>query len=145
MPIKVKLNYLRIAPRKARLAADLVRGRKVNEAKELLEFNLKKASLPLKKLLDSGVRAAKDNFQLKEEDLRISKITVDEGPKLKRFMPRARGRATEIKKRSSHITLVLEEEKKSDSSSARAPKRAKAGNPASAPEGAAAAKGKNEP
>lgn len=112
MAITAKLRYLRIAPRKVRLVADLLRGKKVPEAQTLLHFLSKKASSPLFKLLKSAVASAKNNFQLDEKNLYISKITVDEGPKLKRWMPRARGRAYEIQKKTSHITLVLNETEK---------------------------------
>jgi len=95
-----------------RLLADLIRGKKVEEARTLLDFSVKRGAKPLRKLLDSAVASAIHNFQLEEKDLWISKITVDEGPKLKRWQARARGRATEIQKKTSHITLVLEGEKK---------------------------------
>jgi large subunit ribosomal protein L22 len=113
MPITAKLRYLRIAPRKVRLVADLIRGRSVGEAENILSFTTKKASLPLLKLLKSAVANAKNNFQLAKENLYISQILVDEGPKLKRWMARARGRADEIQKKTSHITLCLDVFKKS--------------------------------
>jgi large subunit ribosomal protein L22 len=109
MAITAKLRHLRIAPRKVRLVADLIRGKKVSEALNLLEFSPKKVSPPLIKLLNQAVANAKHNFQLDESNLYISKILVDEGPKLKRWMQRARGQASEIHKRTSHITLVLAE------------------------------------
>ena len=109
MLITAKLRYLRIAPRKVRLVADLIRGKKVSEALNSLEFLPKKVSPLLIKLLKQAVANAKHNFQLDESNLYISKILVDEGPKLKRWMPRARGQASEIHKRTSHITLVLAE------------------------------------
>jgi large subunit ribosomal protein L22 len=111
MEVKAKLRYLRIAPRKVRLVADLIRGKNVEEAKLLLDFSLKKAARPLKKLLESAIANAKNNFDLEEKTLRIAKVTVDEGPKLKRWRARARGRAYEIQKKTSHITIVLEGEK----------------------------------
>jgi len=114
MEVKAKLKYFRTAPRKVRLVADLIRGKKVEEAKNLLDFSLKKAAAPLKKLLDSAVANAKNDFDLEETTLWISKITVDEGPKLKRWRARARGRAYEIQKKTSHITIVLEGEKKKE-------------------------------
>jgi len=113
MKISAKLNYIRIAPRKMRLLADLVRGKKVDQAMILLDFNLKKGGLPLKKLLAQAIANAKDNSELgKQLDssvLHISKITVDEGPKLKRWRARARGRAARIHKKTSHITVILDE------------------------------------
>jgi len=109
MPTTVKLRYLRIAPRKVRLVADLIRNKSVEEAQTILNFTIKKAAGPLTKLLKSAVASAKNNFQLEESNLRVSKITIDEGPKYKRWMPRARGQAYEIQKKTSHITLVLDE------------------------------------
>ena len=109
MSVIAKLNYLRIAPRKVRLVADLIRGKTVEEAQTILNFVTKKAAQPLLKLLKSTIANAKHNFQLEEQNLFISKITVDEGPKLKRWMPRARGQASEIQKKTSHVTIVLEE------------------------------------
>jgi large subunit ribosomal protein L22 len=120
MPVTAKLKYLRIAPRKVRLVADLIRGKKVSQALNFLEFLPKKSALPFFKLLKQAIANAKHNFQLDESNLYISKILVDEGPKLKRQMPRARGISYEIKKRTSHITLFLDEiEKKPRSEGAR--------------------------
>lgn len=109
MPVTAKLNYLRIAPRKVRLVADLIRGKSVEEAQTILNFTTKKPVQPVLKLLKSAIDSAKNNFQLEESNLCISKITVDEGPKYKRFFPRARGQAYEIQKKTSHITIVLDE------------------------------------
>lgn len=109
MPFIVRLRYLKIAPRKTRLVANLIRGKSVDEAQNILNFTVKKVSFPLLKLLKSAVSNAKKNFQIDESNLYISKITVDEGPKYKRWMPRARGSASEIQKKSSHITLILDE------------------------------------
>jgi large subunit ribosomal protein L22 len=106
---RAKLRYLRIAPRKVRQVANLMRGKKVGEAQTLLQFLPKRASLPLAKLLKSATASAKNNFQLQEHNLYISKITVDEGPKLKRWRARARGQAYEIQKKTSHVTLILDE------------------------------------
>ena len=109
MAVIAKLRYLRIAPRKVRLVVDLVRGKKVEEAQTILSFATKKAAPPLLKLLNSALANAKNNFQLDSLNLFISKITVDEGPKYKRWLPRARGQASEIQKKTSHITLILDE------------------------------------
>ncbi|PIY90805.1 MAG: 50S ribosomal protein L22 [Candidatus Nealsonbacteria bacterium CG_4_10_14_0_8_um_filter_35_10] len=109
MIVTAKLKYLRIAPRKVKLVADLIRGKKVSQALNFLEFLPKKSALPFLKLLKQAIANAKHNFQLDESNLYISKILVDEGPKLKRQMPRARGQADEIYKRTSHISLVLNE------------------------------------
>lgn len=109
MQVKAKLNYLRTAPRKVRLVCDIIRGKSVEEAKSILQFGVKKSTLPLEKLLDSAVANANNNFDLKEENLKISEIKVDEGPKLKRWRPRSRGRAMQIQKKTSHVTIVLAE------------------------------------
>ena len=109
--IKAKLNYLRQAPRKVRLVADLIRGMKVKEAKVQLEFSPKRASKALLKLLNSAIANAKHNFGLSDEEIEklvIKEIQVDEGPKLKRWMPQARGSAHPIHKKTSHITIILE-------------------------------------
>jgi large subunit ribosomal protein L22 len=111
MEIKAQLNYLRIAPRKVRMLADLVRGKSVEQSEALLGFAVKKGSLPLLKLLKQGAANAKNNFKIDSALLYVSKITVDEGPKSKRFMARARGQAGRIQKKTSHITLVLKERK----------------------------------
>ena len=107
-----KLNYLRIAPRKVRLVADSIRGLSVNEAEAQLSLKPKRAGLPLIKLLHSAIANAKHNQQLDASRLFIKEIRVDQGPTLKRFMPRAMGRATPIHKKSSHIMLVLAESEK---------------------------------
>ena len=112
MQVVARLRYLRIAPRKVRLVADLIRGKSVEEAQTILNFTVKRASLPLLKLLNSAISNAKNNFKLEPKNLFISKITVDEGPKYKRWMPRARGQAYEIQKKTSHVTIILEEMEK---------------------------------
>jgi large subunit ribosomal protein L22 len=109
MEVKVKLRYLRIAPRKVRLVADLIRRKSVEEAQNTLNFTVKKAAQPILKLLNQAIIDAKHNFQLDKSNLYIKKITVDEGPKYKRMIPRARGQAAEIQKKTSHITIVLDE------------------------------------
>jgi len=110
MEIKVKLNNLRIAPRKVRQVADLIRGKTVPEAQSLLSFTINKPARAILKLLNSAVATAR-NKQLNDTNLFVSKITVDEGPKLKRWHPMSRGRAYLILKRSSHINLVLSDRK----------------------------------
>ncbi len=112
MEVSAKLNYLRIAPRKVRLLADLIRGKKVKEAQTALNFAVKKGSLPMLKLLNQAVANAKNNFQLDSDSLFIYRIIVNEGPKLKRWRPRARGQAYEIQKKTSHIAIVLKSFKK---------------------------------
>lgn len=103
------LRYLRIAPRKVRLVADLIRGKRAQDARNILRFTPKGAALPISKLLDSALANAKNNLQLDPENLYIAKITVDEGPKFKRWKARARGQAAEIQKKTSHINIALEE------------------------------------
>jgi len=112
MPVQAQLRHLRIAPRKVRLIADAIRGEQVSTAQTILNFTTKKAALSLLKLLNSAVANAKNNLKLDPSNLFISKIEVNEGPKLKRWRPRARGRAYEIQKKTSHIILVLDEAKK---------------------------------
>jgi large subunit ribosomal protein L22 len=112
MKVQAHLRYLRIAPRKVRLVADLIRGKTVKEAKNILIFCRKKASLPLLKLLNSAVANATHNFKMEENNLFISEIFVNEGPRLKRILPRSRGRADIIQKKMSHVSIFLEEIKK---------------------------------
>ncbi len=111
MEIKVELNNLRTAPRKVRQVVDLVRGKNVLAAQSILLFTVNKSARNVLKLLNSAVATAKHEMHLDEENLFISKITVDEGPKLKRWHPMSRGRAYPIIKRSSHIALILSEKK----------------------------------
>ena len=108
MIIKAEANYIRISPRKVRMVADIIRGKGLVEAKDILRFTIKKPAHPLEKLLKSAESNAKNNFEIVPETLYISKITVDEGPKFKRWMPRARGQAYPIFKKTSHITVILE-------------------------------------
>lgn len=109
MDIKVQLNNVRIAPRKTRQMIDVIRGKDVPKARALLQFTVKRASDPVLKLLNSAVASAKNNYQLDENSLFISRISADEGPKLKRSFPMSRGRAYPIMKRTSHIILILSE------------------------------------
>ncbi len=109
MKIKVKLNNLRTAPRKTRQVIDLIRGKKAVEAQSILSFTVNKSARPVLKLLNSAIASAKHDFQIDESNLIVSEIFVDEGPKLKRWHPMSRGRAYPIIKRTSRITLVLNE------------------------------------
>lgn len=104
---KAQLNYLRVGPRKIRLLADLIRGLSVQEAGIQLQMEKKHAATPLLKLLKSAVANAVHNHNLIEESLVVKSIMVNNGPILHRWMPRAMGRATPIRKRTSHITLIL--------------------------------------
>ncbi|MFA7332387.1 MAG: 50S ribosomal protein L22 [Candidatus Delongbacteria bacterium] len=110
MEAKAICRNLRISPRKVRLVADLVRGMKVNDALVQLQFSEKRSSTPVSKLVRSAVANFKQMDGAKGVDvdeLIIQTIFVDEGPTAKRFLPRAMGRATTIRKRSSHITVVV--------------------------------------
>ena len=109
MEARAKLSYLRISPRKVRLVADLVRNRSAEEALKTLRFTSKAASRPLKKLIESAVANAENNHGLDIDTLWVRDIQVNEGPTLKRFRPRAQGRAFPIMKRTSHVSVVLEE------------------------------------
>ncbi len=109
MQVTAKLSNLRTAPRKVRQVADLVRGKDVTKAQAILSFTVNKSARNVLKLLNSAVASAKHNHQIEENNLVISKITVDEGPKLKRWHPMSRGRAYPILKRTSHIALILTE------------------------------------
>ncbi|OGZ69908.1 MAG: 50S ribosomal protein L22 [Candidatus Staskawiczbacteria bacterium RIFCSPHIGHO2_12_FULL_38_11] len=107
MEVKVELNNLRTAPRKTRQVADVIRNKNLAQARALLEFTIKRPADPMLKLLNSAAASAVNDLKLKEDDLYISKVTVDEGPKLKRWHAMSRGRAYPILKRTSNIILVL--------------------------------------
>ncbi len=107
-----KLRYLRTSPRKIRLLIDLIRGMKVDEAIAQLENSQKNAATPVLKLLKSAVANAIHNEDLDEKTLVVKTACVDKGPMLKRWMPRAMGRAAAIHKHTSHITIILEGEAK---------------------------------
>ena len=109
MEVSARLRFARVSPQKARLVVDLIRGKDVNEALKVLSFTPKKTALMLKKLVQSAVKNARQNQAIDIDHLFVKSISVDQGPVLKRFMPRAQGRASEIRKRMSHINLVLEE------------------------------------
>lgn len=105
--IRATLRFLKMGPRKVRLIADLMRGHKVTLLLERLALNKRGAAEPMLKLLKSAVANAKNNFKLDVGTLRVKSIMVDGGPTVKRWMPRAHGRATTIRQRTSHIQLVL--------------------------------------
>lgn len=107
MEAKATLRYKRISPRKARLVADLIRGKNVNEALSILSLTPKAGARILEKLVLSAVANGQEKGISDPDDLQVGEIKVDEGPTMKRFRPRARGRATMIRKRTSHITVVL--------------------------------------
>ena len=109
MKSKAVAKYVRISPRKVRLIMDQIRGKRVQEALNLLSYTPQKGALILKKLLDSAVANAEQNSNTDVDKLYIERIFADEGPSLKRFRPRAMGRATRILKRTSHLTVILDE------------------------------------
>ena len=109
MEVKAHLNHLRISSRKVRLVVDLVRRMEIKEAKVQLKFINKKSSELLLKLLNSAIANAKNNFNLDENKLYISKIIVSDGKILKRWRPRAMGRSARINKRTSNVTITLDE------------------------------------
>jgi ribosomal protein L22 len=105
--VRASAKYVRIAPRKARLVADQVRGMHIEQARALLAFSPRDAARDIQKLIDSAAANAENNHDLVGDEMRITSITVDEGPTLRRFRPRALGRATPINKRTSHIAVAL--------------------------------------
>ena len=111
MEAKAVARTVRIAPRKARLVIDLIRGKEVGEAFAILRHTPKAASPIIEKVLKSAVANAEHNYDMDVNNLVITKAYVDEGPTLKRFRPRAMGRASAINERTSHITIVVSEKK----------------------------------
>ena len=111
MEARAVSKYLRVSPQKTRLVADMVRGKKVDEALILLRFTPKKSGRLITKVLRSAMANAENAKSFDLEKLYIKIIKIDQGPRLKRFRPRAMGRATKIIKPSSHITVVLDEKK----------------------------------
>jgi len=109
METVARARHIRISPFKARLVADLVRGKPVEQALQILSFTPKAAAPLIKKVLNSAVANAENKGDIDVDTLYVKTILVDGGPVWKRFQPRAMGRATPIKKRTSHITIVLEE------------------------------------
>lgn len=113
MKTKAVSKYNRISARKTRLVANMVRKEKATHAFYILKFTPQKAARLVEKTLKSAVANAENNFGVNKEDLFISEIMIDEGPTLKRHRPRARGMASAIMKRTSHVTIVVEGKKKS--------------------------------
>ncbi len=109
MEVKASLKHLRISPRKTRLVAGLIRGLGVEKAANQLRFLNKKAAKPTLKLLESAIANATNNYSLEKSNLIIKEIKVDEGRVLKRWLPRAHGRATVLRNKLSHITVILGE------------------------------------
>lgn len=109
METQAKSRYLLVTPRKARLVIDMIRGRSVEQALGILEFATKRAARMIAKTVKSAVANAENAQSVDVDKLYIARAYVDEGPTLKRFMPRAHGRATPIMKRTSHVTIVVDE------------------------------------
>lgn len=109
MEITAKIRMIRISPRKVRLVGDLIKKRNINDAMGILTYMPQKASFILKKLLDSAIANARQKKYVDIDNLYVKNVIVDGGPMLKRFLPRAMGRATKIRKRMSHITMILDE------------------------------------
>jgi large subunit ribosomal protein L22 len=107
MKVKAHARYIHQSPFKVRRVLDLVRGLPVDEARSVLAFTNRRATEPIRKVLESAVANASHNHALDPGDLRVVEATADEGPMLKRYRPRARGRATRILRRTSHITIVV--------------------------------------
>jgi ribosomal protein L22 len=105
--VRAKARFLRSSPRKVRLVADQVRGLPIEDARALLRFSPKGAARAVHKLIDSAASNAENNHDLVADEMRIAEIYVDEGPTLRRWRPRARGRATKIDKRTSHLSVAL--------------------------------------
>ncbi|BES65918.1 50S ribosomal protein L22 [Gottschalkiaceae bacterium SANA] len=109
MEARAIAKYIRISPRKVQEVADLVRGKNVNEALAILEFTNKRGAGILKKVVGSAVANAENNNDMDRENLYIAEVFANQGPTLKRFQPRAQGRAFTIRKRTSHIGVVVKE------------------------------------
>jgi large subunit ribosomal protein L22 len=109
MEARAVARYVKISPQKAGLIMDEVRGKKVDEALRALSFSPKKGARLLKKLINSAVANAEANKDIDVDTLFIKRIFADQGPVMKRFRPRAMGRATGIRKRTSHLTVILDE------------------------------------
>jgi large subunit ribosomal protein L22 len=108
MEARAQARFIRVTPRKARRVVDLIRGLPAAEAQAVLRFAPQRASDPVGKVLASAIANAEHNNRLDADTLYVSKAWVDEGPTLKRFRPRAQGRAYRVNKRTSHITVVVE-------------------------------------
>jgi large subunit ribosomal protein L22 len=131
MQTQAVLKFVRLSPQKARLVADLVRGKKVDEALNILKFSNKKAARVLKKVLDSAIANAENNKGADVDELKVKEIFIDEGPTMKRIMPRAKGSADRIKKRTSHVTIRVSDEQPAKKAKAKPAAKAAAPAPAS--------------
>ena len=111
MQTQAVLKFVRLSPKKARFVADLVRGKKVDEAVNILKFSTNRAARIIKKVLDSAIANAENNQGADVDELKVTRILIDEGPRMKRIRPRAKGRADRIVKRTSHITITVGDRK----------------------------------
>ncbi len=109
MEAKAVAKYIRISPNKVRQVVDLIRGKDVREALAILKFTPKRAASAVEKVVKSAVANAEHNYEMSGDNLYIAKVYVDNGPTWKRFKPRAMGRADQMLKRTSHITVVVSE------------------------------------
>ncbi len=109
MEIIARARMIRISPRKVRIVGELIKKKNVNDASGMLTYMPQKASDILKKLLDSAVANARQRKYVDIDNLFVKNVIVDGGPTMKRFLPRAMGRATKVRKRMSHITMILDE------------------------------------
>lgn len=109
MQARAVARYVRVSPRKARQVVDLIRGKSVGEALNVLQLVPRAAATPVEKVVKSAMANAENNYDMNPDELYISQIFVDEGPTMKRIRPRARGMADRIRKRTSHITVILAE------------------------------------
>ncbi|MBA7510596.1 50S ribosomal protein L22 [subsurface metagenome] len=107
METKAVEKYIRMSPRKIRYVVDMIKSKPIEDAIDILSLTPRKAAAVIKKAIQSAISNATENHKMKEEDLFISRILVNEGPTLKRFRPRARGRATRIRKRTSHLSVYV--------------------------------------
>ena len=105
-------RYIRISSRKVKIVIDLIRGKGVKEAEAILRYTPKAATEPVLKLLNSAVANAENNLELNRDDLYVAEVYANQGPTLMRYRPRAHGRASRIRKRTSHITIVLDQQAK---------------------------------
>ncbi len=109
MEARAVARYVRVSPRKARLVVDLIRGKKIDDARAILKFSPRAAAEIVEKVLNSAVANAERNLHLRSDELVVGSTFVDEGPTLKRIRPRAMGRAFRINKRTSHITVIVKQ------------------------------------
>jgi large subunit ribosomal protein L22 len=110
MQTQAVLKFVRLSPQKGRLVADLVRGKKVDEALNILKFSQQKAAGIVRKVLESAIANAENNNGADVDELKVAEIFVDQGPVMKRLSPRAKGRADRVLKRTSHVTIRVSDE-----------------------------------